>query len=120
MVRGKVALGPLMVIPMLAACSASAGSSPTVSQSDLEQQVSSKLEQTVGQKPKSVACPGALDGRVGTTERCILTAEDGTTFGLTVSVTSVSGKTINFDIAVDATPSSRPTHSDGSTDTPAT
>lgn len=118
MVRTKVALGLLVAVPMLTACSVSVGSTPTVEQGALQQGVSSKLEQTVGQKPKRVDCPGPLEGKVGTTERCLLTAMDGTTLGLTVTVTSVSGKTVNFAIAVDSTPSSRPKPSDSSTDSP--
>ena len=85
--------------------------SVTVKKADVEKQVSDQLTQKVGQTPKSVTCPGDLAAQTGTTMRCILTADDGTTIGLTVTVTSVDTSTgnVSFDIKVDNTPATSPT-----------
>ncbi|HEV7147236.1 MAG TPA: DUF4333 domain-containing protein [Pedococcus sp.] len=85
--------------------SSTASALPSVPGSDLEDQVSSQLERTVGQKPSSVSCPDPLQGSVGQSARCTLTATDGTVYGLTVTVTSVSSATVQFSIEVDPTPS---------------
>ena len=58
------------------------------------------LEKEVGQRPDRIDCPGNLDGKIGETMRCTLTA--GTDeLGLTVTVTEIEGTTVNFDIEVD-------------------
>lgn len=78
------------------------GSTPalSVNERQLEQQVSSMLEKEVGQRPDRIDCPGNLDGKIGETMRCTLTA--GTDeLGLTVTVTEIEGTTVNFDIEVD-------------------
>ena len=41
-------------------------------------------------------------GKVGNTTRCTLTADDGSTLGVSVTVSSVDGDQINFDIQADA------------------
>jgi Domain of unknown function (DUF4333) len=83
----------------------------TVTKADVEKQISDQLTQKVGQTPKSVTCPGDLAAQTGTTVRCILTADNGTTIGLTVTVTSVDTSTgnVGFDIKVDNTPVPSPT-----------
>ncbi|OMI41173.1 hypothetical protein SPAR_02141 [Streptomyces sparsogenes DSM 40356] len=47
-------------------------------------------------------------GKADTTTRCKLTAADGSTLGVTVTVISVDGKKINFDIKADDTPTPAP------------
>jgi hypothetical protein len=64
-----------------------------------------KLAAQTGQPKPDVSCPEDLVGEVGTTTRCTLTATDGTTLGVTVTVTSVEGSQVNFDIKVDDKPS---------------
>jgi hypothetical protein len=73
---------------------------PTVAQSDVEDQVSTQLAKQVGQTPDGVSCPGDLTGEVGEEMRCELTA-GGQTIGLTVTVTKVDGSDVGFDIQVD-------------------
>ena len=66
----------------------------------MEDKISSGLEKQVGTKPDDISCPGDLEGTVGKTMRCTLTA--GTDkLGVTVKVTSVDGKKVNFDYEVD-------------------
>lgn len=84
-----------------AACSFSAH--PTVSEATVEQTVSDRLFELVGQRPDAVDCPGELDGVVGTTLRCELTT--GTErYPVTLTVTGVEGATVNFDFEVGDSP----------------
>jgi hypothetical protein len=73
---------------------------PAVPASTVEQKITTALTAKVGQSPKSVACPGSLQGTVGQSMTCTLTANDGSTVPVTVTVTSVSGSTVNFHISV--------------------
>ncbi|KMS71826.1 hypothetical protein ACM01_25795 [Streptomyces viridochromogenes] len=67
--------------------------------------VAEKLAAQTGQPKPDVTCPEDLAGEVGTSLRCKLTATDGTSFGVTVKVTSAEGSTIRYDIKVDETAS---------------
>lgn len=80
----------------LSAC----GGSKAVAQSDVEGQASEQLAAQVGQKPDKIECPGDLKAEVDTTMRCELTA-GGDSIGLTVTVTSVDGDNVKFDVEVD-------------------
>lgn len=73
---------------------------PVVGETELEKSVQQTLADKVGVSPDSVDCPGELTGKVGTTMRCTLTA-GGDTLGLTVTVTSVDGDNIKYDVEVD-------------------
>lgn len=88
-----------------AALVALAGCSGTskMSQSEAESQISSALEDQVGQAPDDVTCPGDISAEVGETMRCELTA-GGDTYGLTMEITSVEGDKAKFDIEVDDEP----------------
>lgn len=97
MMRTIVAGGAMMVaLPALAGCMGGTA----VAQADVEEQVSSALEEQIGQAPDKVTCPGDLEGEVGTEMRCELEAQ-GETIGLTVTVTSVESNNVEFDIQVD-------------------
>jgi len=84
----------------LAAC----GSSDSVSEGDVEDNVKEALAQEIGQEPESVECDDDLKAEVGASIRCVLTAEDGTRIGLTVTTKSVDGNDVEFDIQVDDQP----------------
>ena len=90
----------VLVIPLilgLAACSAS------VDKANVEQQISQQMAAQVGESPDSVTCPGDLPAEVGAKLECTLT-EAGESLPVTVTVTSIEGSTVNFDIQVaDAT-----------------
>jgi hypothetical protein len=105
--RHRALLRPLLVVAsaalVLAGCSgeASVGSgTPTIDQADVESKISEELEAQVGQAPDSVECPGDLEGEVDETMECTLTAGPDTV-GVTVTVTSVDGTDVGFDIQVD-------------------
>jgi hypothetical protein len=59
-----------------------------------------------GKQVDEVSCPD-LPATVGATQRCSLKA-GGDTYGVTVTVTSVQGSDVKFDIAVDSTPTTTP------------
>ena len=54
----------------------------------------------MGTAPDDISCPDDLEGQKGTTMRCTLTA-GADQLGVSVTVTSVDGKTVKFDAEVD-------------------
>ncbi|MFF7069370.1 DUF4333 domain-containing protein [Streptomyces pseudovenezuelae] len=95
----SVAVGALLV-----GCSASPDgekSEPKMSADKVSSLVAQKLASTTGKPKPDISCPKDLVGKVGTTMRCELTASDGSTLGVTVTVTSVDGDRINFDFEAD-------------------
>ncbi|MEU9098927.1 DUF4333 domain-containing protein [Streptomyces sp. NPDC048361] len=89
---------------LLLGCSASVEvgrSTPKLSAAKVADTVAEKLAATTGQPKPHVTCPEDLVGKVGTTSRCTLTADDGSTLGVTVKVTSVADDQVNFDIKAD-------------------
>lgn len=77
---------------LLASCS----SEKSVSQSDVEDEVSSQLESQLGAAP-DVSCPDDLKAEVDQTMDCQVTTADQTVT-VTVTVTSVDGDQANFSI----------------------
>ena len=90
----------MVLVVALIALAGCGDSAPTVKQSEVEKEVSSQLEQQVGQAPDDISCPGDLEGKVGTEMRCTLTAGEDE-LGVSVKVTSVDGDNVKFDIQVD-------------------
>ncbi|MEU1484702.1 DUF4333 domain-containing protein [Streptomyces sp. NPDC005752] len=104
-------LSVMATAALLVGCSASVSvgsSEPKLSADKLAATVSEKLARTTGRPEPDVVCPEDLVGKVGTTTRCELTADDGSTLGVSVDVTSVDGEQINFDIKADETASPAP------------
>ena len=96
---------------LLVGCSASVdvgSSEPKMSADKLADTVAEKLASTMNQPKPDVTCPEDLAGKTGTTTRCTLTADDGSTLGVSVTVTSVDGDRIDFDIKADETASPAP------------
>lgn len=82
----------------MAACSFSGSvGDTTVSKDQVQSQISEKVAEQGGTKPDSVTCPGDLKAQVGATLDCKM-AEGAKNYGVNVTVTSVDGKTVNFDI----------------------
>lgn len=93
---------------LLTGCSASVNvgkTDPKISADKLATTVAEKLAASTGQPTPDATCPEDLVGKVGTTTRCTLTADDGSSIGVTVTVSSVDGDQINFDIEADDTAS---------------
>lgn len=76
-------------------------SDPELSTGKLATTLAEKLAATTGQPKPDITCPENLVGKIGTTTRCTLTASDGSTLGVTVTVTSVDDDQINFDFKAD-------------------
>lgn len=75
----------------------------TVDKDQVAKEVSDQLAAQVGETPDSVTCPDNLKGTEGATLRCDLSS-DGQTYGVTVTVTSVSAGDVMFDFKVDDHP----------------
>ncbi|MEU1784729.1 DUF4333 domain-containing protein [Streptomyces sparsogenes] len=105
-------LSAVAAAALLVGCSASVevekSSPPKLSSDKLAATVADKLAASTGQAKPDITCPDDLVGKDGTTTRCELTADDGSTLGVTVTVTSVDGREINFDIKADDTPTPAP------------
>jgi hypothetical protein len=99
-VKNSRLLSPVLLAVALLALGGCGDSTPTVKQDTLEKEVSSQLEKQVGQAPDDISCPGDLEGKVGTEMRCTLTAGEDE-LGVAVTVTSVDGDDVKFDIQVD-------------------
>ncbi|MES9510243.1 DUF4333 domain-containing protein [Streptomyces sp. NPDC000609] len=107
----KWSLSAVAVGALLVGCSASVSvgkSEPKLSSDKLAASLADKLASTTGQPRPDITCPEVLVGKIGTETRCTLTAGDGSTLGVTVTVTSVDGKQINYDFKADETASPNP------------
>jgi hypothetical protein len=71
--------------------------SATVSKADLQKDISGRLT-AAGQPPQSVSCPDDLVGQVGQSTRCEVTMSATSSFEPIVTVTSVAGSKVNYDI----------------------
>ncbi len=95
-------------IPALAAAGIAltgCGSTPSVSRSDLEHQVSQGLAAAVHRAPPNISCPGDLPGRVGATEHCVLSVTGASDrYSVLVRVTSVSGSHVHMHFQVATSP----------------
>jgi Domain of unknown function (DUF4333) len=80
------------------ACSCSVGSSHAVNKSDVASQITSKLTDAAGNKPDSVNCPNDLPAKVGAQLNCEMKVKNQT-FNVNVTVTSVNGNDVKFDMA---------------------
>lgn len=89
-------IGALAVVTL-----ALAGCTTTVSvpASEVETTTADALAPQLGFTP-DVACPDDLAGEVGATLVCELTDEAGNTHDATITVTSVEGTDVDFDISV--------------------
>jgi hypothetical protein len=89
-------------VAVLAGCSVSFGTR-SVDKNDVASEIGSKFEQQLGRKPDKVECPNNLEARKDATLVCTLT-DQGTSYDVHVTVTSVDGDKANFDIKVDDNP----------------
>jgi len=83
------------VIVGIAGCSISSGPK-TVSKTEVQSQISSKMTDPAGNKPDSVSCPNDLNATVGSTLNCDMKVK-GEPYGVNVAVTSVDGGQAKFD-----------------------
>ncbi|WP_067608756.1 DUF4333 domain-containing protein [Nocardiopsis listeri] len=95
------ALGALPLL--LAGCSFGFGGPGTVPADDVAEQSARMLAEEVGQIPDEVTCADDLPAEVGSEIRCEL-VDDGVAYGVTITVTSVEGNDVGWDIQVDQAP----------------
>jgi len=96
----RVGAAPATVTP-----AATAATAPKVEGKSVAQSVLTQLAAD-GKQVDEVSCPD-LPATVGASQRCTLKA-GGDTYGVTVTVTSVQGTDVKFDIQVDSTPITSP------------
>ncbi|HEX4557619.1 MAG TPA: DUF4333 domain-containing protein [Mycobacterium sp.] len=94
--RGGVVLFATGLL-LMTGCSASVNQEKAVAKTDVANQISDKVNEKAGHKPQSVTCPGDLKASVGASLDCQMT-DGGQTYGVNVTVTSVEGDKVNFDI----------------------
>ena len=92
--------------PIGSPVSVSMGAPPAMSKGDVEKAIADKLSAQVGQRPKKVECPEDLPTRQGASLRCILSANDDSTVGITVTVTQVGkpndASAVDYSIEADS------------------
>ncbi|MGV0812609.1 DUF4333 domain-containing protein [Mycolicibacterium boenickei] len=81
-----------------------AGPQPTVAKAKLQTLAKDKLEAAAKRKAKSVTCDDGIAGKVGETQHCVLTAKDGTKYGVTATVAAVESGNVKVDFKVDDKP----------------
>ncbi|MFR9676215.1 DUF4333 domain-containing protein [Streptomyces sp. TR06-5] len=100
-IRAFRAAAPLAVTAAAGLLLVGCSTTPKLPKDQLGDTVAQKLAASTGQPEPDVSCPEDLVGEVGTSTRCTLTAQDGSTLGVNVEVTSVEGTNIKFDIQAD-------------------
>ncbi len=80
------------------------GTERSMSKEQLQSFAKEKLEAAAGTKARSVECEGGVPAKVGATQRCILTAIDGTRIGVTATVSNVEGEDVRVNVKVDDQP----------------
>lgn len=102
----KTALAACCLVFAAAGCSAKVSvttDQPSITQESLQTGIADVLQQKVGQRPDSVACPGPIKAEAGQSARCVLTA--GTVrYGLTATVNSYANGKANYSVDVDQKP----------------
>ena len=96
-------IGPVAALAAMAAVLASctldaSGAVATVAGADLQSDVAARLT-SAGEQPQSVTCEDDLVGEVGQTARCDVVMSPTNSFEPIVTVTSVEGATINYEMA---------------------
>ncbi|MFC0674993.1 DUF4333 domain-containing protein [Brachybacterium hainanense] len=101
-IRTRPLVLPLMLpalAAVLAGCSFSFGGDVSVAQEEAEKQIIDLIGPQLPEEIESADCPGSLAGEVGTTMTCTITV-GGASYDTILTVTSVEGKQVNFDIDV--------------------
>jgi hypothetical protein len=59
---------------------------------------------SAGAKARAVEGPQGVQGKVGATQRCVLTTTNGGRVGVTATVTKMDGDAVGFDVVADDRP----------------
>lgn len=95
------AIGALPLL--LVGCSFSFGGPSPIPADDVAPESSRMLAEEIGQIPDEATCAEDLPARVGAEIHCEL-MDDPSTYGVTITTTSVGGANVDWDIQVDETP----------------
>jgi predicted thioesterase len=86
------------LLPALVAGTAACSSGPsTVKKDDVVSQINTNMTDAAGNKPDSVNCPDELNATVGAQTNCEMKVK-GQPFNVNVTVTSVDGDKVKFDM----------------------
>ena len=97
-------LPQLAALPLLLAGVVACSSTTMLKASTVATSAEDALEKQIGTRP-TITCPDDVEAKIGKKARCTLTAgDDPTTYGVTVTVTSVEGKKATFNVRVDEQP----------------
>ena len=92
---------------LVSACSVSVGTA-TLSATEVEQQATAALAESQGvplEEMPPIACPSDLAAEVGATMTCVIgDPTQGNTYDVTITVETVDGEDVAFDIQVADTP----------------
>ncbi len=88
----------------LAACSKSVSvGEPAVPKEQVQTDAQTQLTKAVGQKLPPISCPDDLKAKLGEKMICTVTLS-GKPYDVTVTVTSVNGTDVKYDVKVASTP----------------
>ncbi|GAA3584582.1 hypothetical protein GCM10022222_81590 [Amycolatopsis ultiminotia] len=99
--RAVLAVGMAAVV--LAGCSAQVEVKRQVAKAEFEKGISDALEQSIGQRPDAIVCPGPIDAVPNKQMRCQLVS-GSVKFGLTATIRSVDGSDVRYGVKVDDKP----------------
>ncbi len=83
--------GLVRIVLAAAAITLAACGQGVLDTAELEAQIAAELERQTGVTPSSVDCPADVPAEEGGTFRCTVTADDGSSIGLTVTQTDDQG-----------------------------
>jgi hypothetical protein len=92
----------LLLAAALPACGGDddGGSGGSLDRDALEKDISQRIANATNQPAPNVNCPSDLPAQQGATIRCRVDVQ-GSSFGVTVSVTSTAGGSAQYDVQVD-------------------
>ncbi len=98
----RKAIGPLAMLAAVTASIAGCGwqtadGVPAVDTTDLQSDIAERFAEA-GERPESVTCEAPLVGEVGQTANCDVVMSPTNSFAPIVTVTSVDGATINYEL----------------------
>ncbi len=91
---------PILVTTALAGCGGGDDAGGGLKKDALEADISQRLGEATGGSAPDVACPSDLPAENGATIRCRVAVE-GTSYGVTVTVTGTTGDSAQYDLQVD-------------------
>jgi hypothetical protein len=102
MMRAAAVCAPLLLAAALPACGGDDdnGSGGNLDRDALEKDISQRIANATNQPAPNVNCPSDLPAQQGATIRCRVDVE-GTSYGVTVTVTDTSGGGAQYDVQVD-------------------